>query len=90
METNALTQTYHDMLTALTAQRKYVRIFYFTDLHELLSVTSIINRIATEADGEYLELASGDTIRLDRVVNVDGVYAPGQEDYEECLHCRVG
>lgn len=84
-----VSEPFTDMLQALVALRKYVKIFYFTDLHELLSTTSVIKSLEMKADGEYLVLASGESIRTDRLLNVDGVYVPGQEDYADCLVCRI-
>ncbi|GAB3900486.1 hypothetical protein GCM10028803_23450 [Larkinella knui] len=84
-----LTAPYIDMLRSLIALRKYVKIFYSTDLNELLSVTSIMTSLENRSDGDYIQLASGESIRLDRLVNVNGVYAPGHEDYESCLDCRI-
>lgn len=84
-----LTEPYRDMLRSLIALRKYVKIFYTTDLNEMLSVTSIMTDLKTGPDGDYVELASGERLRLDRLVNVAGVYAPGHEDYESCLDCRI-
>ncbi|MFC5407770.1 hypothetical protein ACFPMF_00510 [Larkinella bovis] len=82
-------ETFTDMLRSLIALRKYVKVFYSTDLNELLSVTSIISDWQTGPDGEAIVLASGESIRLDQLVNVNGVYAPGHEDYESCLDCRI-
>jgi len=89
METaHALDPVFRDALLALVAQRKYVRVFYFTDLHEFMSETAILKGIHTEADGEYAELATGTLIRLDRLVNVDGIQSPGHSDFETCIACR--
>jgi Rho-binding antiterminator len=84
-----LNEPYIDMLRSLIALRRYVKIFYSTDLNELLSVTSIMTNLQTGSDGGYVVLASGESIRVDRLVNVNGVYAPGHEDYESCLNCRI-
>lgn len=85
----ALAETYTDMLRSLIALRKYVKIFYSTDLNELLSVTSIITDLTNGPEGVAITLASGESIPLQRLVNVNGVYAPGHEDYESCLDCRI-
>ncbi|MFD1143159.1 hypothetical protein ACFQ4C_18675 [Larkinella insperata] len=84
-----LTETYTDMLRSLIALRKYVKIFYTTDLNELLSVTSIMTELQSGPDGDFVRLTSGQLIRTDRLVNVNGVYAPGHEEYESCLDCRI-
>lgn len=85
----AYTESYREMLQSLIALRKYTRIFYSTDLNELLSVTSILTELKTGPDGDVIVLASGETIPVNRLVNVNGVYAPGHEDYESCLDCRI-
>ena len=84
-----LTEPYMDMLRSLIALRKYVKLFYTTDLNELISVTSIMTELTIKPDGESVTLASGESIPVDRLVNVNGVYAPGHEDYESCLDCRI-
>ncbi|RRB07289.1 hypothetical protein [Larkinella rosea] len=86
---NTSIESYTDMLQSLIALRKYVKLFYYTELNELLSVTSILTKLATGPDGNVVELASGEVIPVARLVNVDGVYAPGHEDYEDCLVCRI-
>ena len=84
-----LNEPYLDMIRSLIALRKYVKLFYTTDLNELISVTSILTALKTGPDGDSVLLASGESIPLERLVNVNGVYAPGHEDYESCLDCRI-
>ncbi|GAB3938738.1 hypothetical protein [Larkinella terrae] len=84
-----LEEAYTDMLRSLIGLRKYVKIFYSTELHELLSLTSIITDLVPGPDGDSIVLVSGEVIPIARLVNVDGVYAPGQEDYTDCLVCRI-
>ncbi|KAA9357065.1 hypothetical protein [Larkinella humicola] len=83
------TEPYMDMLRSLIALRKYVKIFYTTDLNELISVTSIMTELKAKPGGDSVMLASGESIPVNRLVNVNGVYAPGHEDYESCLDCRI-
>ncbi|GAB3331340.1 hypothetical protein GCM10027299_37060 [Larkinella ripae] len=85
----AFPETYIDMLRSLIVLRKYVKLFYFTDLNELLSVTSILTALHSGPDGDSVVLASGESIPIQRLVNVNGVYAPGHEDYQSCLDCRI-
>lgn len=84
-----LQESYIDMLRSLIAIRKYVKIFYYTDLNELLSVTSILTELRNGPDGDSVVLASGEVIPVAKLVNVNAVYAPGQEDYADCLVCRI-
>ncbi|WP_128543846.1 hypothetical protein [Larkinella soli] len=86
---NTLADPFTEMLKSLSALRKYVKIFYFSDLHELFSVTSLIKTYHEDAQGDSISLASGETIPVSRLVNVDGVYPPDKEDYAECLACRI-
>ncbi|MGA0556771.1 hypothetical protein ACO2Q8_08985 [Larkinella sp. VNQ87] len=82
-------ELFSDMLRSLVALRKYVKIFYMTDLNELLQETSIITAFNSEPAGDFIALSSGNSIPLKRLVTVNGVYAPGHEDYESCLDCRL-
>lgn len=60
---------------------KFVRIEYLTDLNEFIK-TDVIIRQLTQQDGtEWLELATGDVIPLDRVVSVSGNLSPRYPGY---------
>ena len=57
---------FHDHLEAAATKRKYVQLYYFTEVHELKSVMAVVKDIYTKGKEEFLLLGSGDEIRLDR------------------------
>jgi Rho-binding antiterminator len=85
METayNPVIGSFREELEALVAQKKYVKIRHFSDLHEFLSTAAIIQAIFTEQEAEFARLNTGEVVRLDKIARVDGKPAPGYdiEDY---------
>jgi hypothetical protein len=79
---------FRDMIQALSSQRKYVKMFYFNDLHELLSLTALVTGISIENDQEVLITAGGEHIPIGQLANIAGVQNPAFADYETCLTCR--
>lgn len=79
METNTNNA---DFLTSDTDFRaaivpgKFVRLEYLTDLNEFIKADVLIKQLAYENGAEWLELATGETIPLDRVVSVSGNLSP--------------
>lgn len=61
---------------------KFVRIEYFTDLNEFIKTDVLIKQLAWEGGTEYLELATGDMIPLDRVLSVSGKLSPRYPGYD--------
>ncbi|MDH5831651.1 hypothetical protein QFW80_14095 [Luteimonas sp. M1R5S18] len=64
---------FHDVLEATATRRASATIEYLTPAGRQARAYARIADIVTRRDGEYLILASGEAIRLDRVVSVDGV-----------------
>ncbi|GAA4411926.1 hypothetical protein GCM10023187_38410 [Nibrella viscosa] len=73
---------FYEEIKSAVAQRKLVRMEYLTDLHEYIRADALLKRIYTEDDAEYIELASGATIRLDKIVSIDGKLSPDYPGYE--------
>ncbi len=69
-------------LETLIRQRKYVGLLYLTPLHELLSTTALLKDIHDREEAQYLRLSTGEEVRLDWLVSVNGHQAPGY-DYED-------
>jgi Rho-binding antiterminator len=59
------------------ARRKYIRIHYFNTYHEYISTTAIIKELFEQDGGEYIGLSTGEQVRLDWIVRLDGKAAPG-------------
>lgn len=73
---------FYEEIKAAVTQRKLVRMEYLTDLHEYIRADALPKRIYTENGTEYLELASGATIRLDKIVSLAGKLSPDYPGYE--------
>ncbi|MDQ4139305.1 MAG: hypothetical protein M3142_02155 [Bacteroidota bacterium] len=76
--------TFREELLTYAENRKYVSIQYFTDIREYMSTRAVIKEIHSENGEEFLLLNTGEEIRLDRVIRVEGKPAPGFEDYFAC------
>ncbi len=73
---------FYEEIKLAAAQRKLVRMEYLTDLHEYIRTDALLKRMYTEDDAEFIELASGATVRLDRIVSIDGKLSPDYPGYE--------
>lgn len=60
---------------------KFVRLEYLSDLNEFIKTDVTIKQLVQEGANERLELATGDTIPLDRVVSVSGNLSPRYPGY---------
>ncbi|QIP11587.1 hypothetical protein G8759_02535 [Spirosoma aureum] len=61
---------------------KFVRIEYLTDLSEFIKADVTIKQLVFQGGTEWLELATGDIIPLDRVVSVSGHLSPHYPGYD--------
>ena len=68
---------FYDILEALATRKRYVRIQYKSEIHEFQTVDSIIKDLFIKQGYEYMLLANGQEVRLDRLISVDGQYLPG-------------
>ena len=68
-------------------KRKYIGIHYFTDIREYIPTTGIIKEISARPDGEYILLSTGEEIRLDRIVRLNGEQAPGYDISDFTCDC---
>ncbi|MDB5242240.1 MAG: hypothetical protein JWP57_2865 [Spirosoma sp.] len=68
---------------ALIPLNKYVRLHYFTDLREFIK-TDALTKAIIDIDGtDYLELATGEQIPLDRVIRIAGHLSPKYPGYDD-------
>lgn len=61
---------------------KFVRLEYFTDLNEFIKVDVLIKQLTSENGTEFLELATGERIPLDKVMSVSGKLSPRYPGYD--------
>ena len=60
---------------------KFVRLEYLTDLNEFIKADVTIRQFIHRDGAEWLELATGETVHLDRVVSVSGKLSPRYPGY---------
>lgn len=75
---------FHDHLEAAATLGKYVKLQYFTDIHEFMTAMAVIKDIVTKDKMEFLVLNTGEEIRLDRVVSIDEIISPEYPDMDGC------
>ena len=68
--------SFHDLLLEKATLRAYCKIQYFTEIHEFLTCHALIKDVFTRAGEEFVELSTGELIRLDRIVSIAGELAP--------------
>jgi hypothetical protein len=61
---------------------RFVRLEYFTDLNEYLKTDVLIKQLLWQDGAEWLELATGESIPLNRVVYIAGKLSPRYLGYE--------
>ncbi len=64
---------FHDLLEIHATSRKPVPIVYRDDAGNAATVSAVITDVFARSGADYLSLDSGDTLRLDRLIEVDGV-----------------
>jgi Rho-binding antiterminator len=74
---------YHDVILAKATEKRYCKIQYFTDIHEFTTVNNMIKDVFTKEKAEFMVLTTGEQIRLDRIVSIDGVFAPQFAHYQD-------
>ncbi|MHA6247446.1 hypothetical protein ACXYMU_05885 [Pontibacter sp. CAU 1760] len=77
--------SFRELLEEIVAKKPFTRIQYFSDIREFITTTAIPKALFEQDGAEYLRLATGEVIRLDRIVRVGDKAAPGySEDYFQC------
>jgi len=84
-----INRAFYDHIQATAQQKKFVRVEFLTDLHEYYKRDALIKTVETRPDGEYLTLAAGDEIRLDRIISVGGVLSPHFPGYDSTYACSL-
>ncbi|GAA4438738.1 hypothetical protein GCM10023188_34520 [Pontibacter saemangeumensis] len=73
------------VLADLVAKQPFIRIQYYSEIREFINVTAVPKELIEKNGEEYLRLATGEEIRLDRLVRIGDHRAPGySEDYFKC------
>ena len=82
-----ITASLRQDIEAFLANRKYIKLHYFNEIHEYISDTAIIKKVLKRSDGEYLFLSNGQEVRLDRIVRLDGKPVPGYDVQDFTCDC---
>jgi hypothetical protein len=67
-------------------------VHYFGEGNELEGSRGKIGEIVREKNGEFLPVNSGDKVRLDRIITINGKPGPAFDEYDnyanECMDCK--
>ncbi|WP_040005837.1 hypothetical protein [Fibrisoma limi] len=72
---------YRTYLNDLVRKRSYVKVQYFTELHELITLNALVVSLPTEGNDPMVVLSTGDRIPLPKLVSAGGKFAPNYEGY---------
>ncbi|MBC7893192.1 MAG: hypothetical protein H7Y12_13325 [Sphingobacteriaceae bacterium] len=84
----ALNGDFYHFLETTATQRQKVTLQFFNEFRELHAASGLIHSLVTEGGEEFLEMVTGERIRLDRIIQLNGRFFPGYEGYEEALGAR--
>lgn len=80
-------ELFRNEIIAYIQKRKYLGLHYYTDIREYISTTGIIKEISVRPNGEFIILSTGEEIRLDRIVRLNGERAPGYHESDFTCDC---
>lgn len=72
---------YHTYLDGLISSRRYIKVQYFTELHELITLNALVVSLCTEGDEQIVVLSTGQRIPLSKLVSAGGEFNPDYEGY---------
>ncbi len=74
---------FYNQLEAAATRRQQVYLQYFNDLRQLCQESTTLRTFVTRDHAEYARLASGEEVRLDRIIRMDDTPAPAFADYPD-------
>jgi Rho-binding antiterminator len=83
---HAINCEFHDLLEDLATQRKPAQIGFLDEDGLCQHRDAVITDVFARGGAEYLSLSTGETLRLDRLVEVDGARLA---DYGENSRCAL-
>lgn len=85
-QNKSVEQDFGSFLAETVQKKEYVKVHYYSELHELLKITSVAKRLEERKGKVFLTLASGEAIPVDQLVRVGSRLAPGHEedDFYSC------
>lgn len=79
---------------AETFKGKNARVFYFDNNQSLEESNGLLNGIVKNSSGEFLDIVSGNNVRIDRIITINGKPGPAFDEYDSyanaCLSCQAG
>jgi hypothetical protein len=86
---------FYDVIKSLKRKNIAIKIHYFGAENELHDANGAIKGlIINEKHEEFLALNSGDNVRLDRIITINGTPGPAYDEYDSyalaCLDCTGG
>ncbi|MCJ8165885.1 hypothetical protein MKJ04_13620 [Pontibacter sp. E15-1] len=76
---------FREYLQEVVTNRPFIRVQYITDIREFATTTAVPTELIETDGAAYLLLATGEEIRLDRLVRIGDTPAPGYSaDYFKC------
>ena len=64
-------------------ERRYVKLQYFTDIREFITVMSVTVEIRDKDGVSHLILNTGEEIPVDKIVKIDHIYSPQYAHIED-------
>lgn len=76
---------FYDTILALVAKHAGVRLQFYSDIREFITLHATLKELIRKDEAEYLVLTTGEEVRLDRIVRINDIPAPGyDEDFFKC------
>lgn len=75
--------SFHDLLLAKATLKEYCKIQYFTDIHEFITLNSMIKDVFTKNKEEFMQLNTDEIIRLDSIVSINGIFSPKYINFQD-------
>jgi Rho-binding antiterminator len=73
----------------LAQEKQFVDIDYISDIKELLPKRAMIHEMFSRDEAEFIKLGSGEEIRLDKLVRINGKVSPGYPEYDFGNSCAL-
>lgn len=74
---------FYDVLLEKATKKEFCKIQYFTDIHEFMTVNAVIKDVFTQRGEEFMLLSTEESIRLDRLVSINGMLAPAHANIND-------
>jgi hypothetical protein len=91
---NPVYPVYYEVFTS-EQEKAFSKVFYFGNGTEVEEAKGKITGLEkNESAEEYLIFDSGQQVRIDRIITVNGIPGPAYDEYDAfalaCLNCNVG